>query len=276
LADLTSTAGSDVSSDIRSRISASQSLLTTSPESTVYSIPSVQYPGTYCVRANGHWEVMPRHLPPTCTLDRVFLEFLEEQARVHRVDGTPLSVLAGPPQPDISHIISPKSRPAQNGLTQVVTAIIDTYGELVQLPERVALIYILYIWMRWAINPTLEAYDNLPEFIKPRPSQLFTARPIWFDHIPWPVVRDLMAKSPGTYNNSDFSLPYTETISVNWPYDAKMIVLEQPTGEYTVNPVFETHLRSLENWSLGSKFAKEYPQLSSHIKIIDHPAQRQN
>ncbi|KAF3909211.1 hypothetical protein ABW20_dc0102477 [Dactylellina cionopaga] len=271
LADLTSSGSSDVSSDIRRRISGAQSLLTSSPVSTVYSIPSVQYPGTYCVRANGHWEVMPRHLPPTCILDRVYLEFLEEQARLHRVNGTPLSVLAGPPQPDITFIVSPGSRPPRNGLTQVMAAIVDTFGDLVLLPERVAIVYVLYIWMRWAINPTQESYDNMPEYIKPRPSQLFTARPIWFDHMPWPMTRDEMAKHPEKYNNTEFSIPYTGTLSVNWPYDPLDTVMEQSPGEFVINPVFEAHIRKIENWSVGSKFAELYADLKPHVKIVDHP-----
>ncbi|KAK6538693.1 hypothetical protein TWF694_010267 [Orbilia ellipsospora] len=273
LADLASSASSDVlaNSEVRRRISGAQSLLTSSPVSTVYSIPSVQYPGTYCVRANGHWEVMPRHLPPTCILDRVYLEFLEEQARLHRVNGTPLSVLAGPPQPDITFIVNPGSRPPRNGLTQVMAAIVDTFGDLVQLPERVAIVYVLYIWMRWAINPTQESYDNMPEYIKPRPSQLFTARPIWFDHMPWPMTRDVMAKHPEKYPNNEFSIPYTGTLSVNWPYNLRDCVMEQPSGEFIINPVFEAHIRKIENWSLGSKFTELYPDLAPHVTIVDHP-----
>ncbi|EWC44675.1 hypothetical protein DRE_06571 [Drechslerella stenobrocha 248] len=274
LADLTSSSSSEVSAEIRRRISGAQLLLTSSPSSTVYSIPSVQYPGTYCVRANGHWEVMPRHLPPTCILDRVYLEFLEEQARLHRVNGTPLSVLAGPPQPDVTFIVCPGLRPSRNGLTQVMAAIIDTFGDLVLLPERLAIVYVLYIWMRWAINPTQESYDNMPEYIKPRPSQLFTARPIWFDHMPWPMTRDVMAKHPELYVNTEFSIEYTSTISVNWPYDPMDTVMEQGPGEYIINPVFETHIRNLQNWSVGSRFVEMYPDLKPHVKVVDHPSGR--
>ncbi|EPS42175.1 hypothetical protein H072_3828 [Dactylellina haptotyla CBS 200.50] len=265
LADLASSTSSDVTSEMRRRVSGAQSLLTSSPVSTVYSIPSVQYPGTYCVRANGHWEVMPRHLPPTCILDRVYLEFLEEQARLHRVNGTPLSVLAGPPQPDVTFIVNPSSRPSRNGLTQVMAAIVDTFGDLVLLPERVAIVYVLYAWMRWAINPTQESYDHMPEYIKPRPSQLFTARPIW------PMTRDVMAKHPQKYPNNEFSIPYTGTLSVNWPYDPLDCVMEQPSGEYVINPLFEQHLRKIENWSVGSRFVELYPDLAPHVTIVDHP-----
>ncbi|KAF3918245.1 hypothetical protein ABW21_db0200515 [Orbilia brochopaga] len=270
LADLNSSSSSDVSSDLLRRVSGAQSLLTSSPSSTVYSIPSVQYPGTYCVRANGHWEVMPRHLPPTCILDRVYLEFLEEQARLHRVNGTPLSVLAGPPQPDVTFIVSPGLRPPRNGLTQVMAAIVDTFGDLVLLPERLAIVYVLYIWMRWAINPTQESYDNMPEYVKPRPSQLFTARPIWFDHMPWPMTRDVMAKHPELYSNTEFSIEYTSSLSVNWPYDPAETVMQQTPGEYVINPVFEEHIRKIENWSIGSRFAELYPDLAPHLKIVDH------
>ncbi|KAJ6256758.1 hypothetical protein Dda_8625 [Drechslerella dactyloides] len=271
LADLNSSSSSDVSSDLLRRVSGAQSLLTSSPSSTVYSIPSVQYPGTYCVRANGHWEVMPRHLPPTCILDRVYLEFLEEQARLHRMNGTPLSVLAGPPQPDVTFIVSPGSRPPRNGLTQVMSAIVDTFGDLVQLPERLAIVYVLYIWMRWAINPTQESYDNMPEYVKPRPSQLFTARPIWFDHMPWPMTRDVMAKNPELYSNTEFSIEYTSSLSVNWPYDPVDTVMQLSIGEYVINPVFEAHIRKIENWSLGSRFVELYPDLAPHVRVVDHP-----
>src|SRR4051794_18447484 len=89
-----------------------------------------------------------------------------------------------------------------------------------------------------------------------------------------PMARDVMSKHPERYNNTDFSIPYIETVSVNWPFDPKTTVIEQPSGEYVINPVFERHIRELENWSLGSKFANIFPELAPHIRINDNPVGR--
>lgn len=116
--------------------------------------------------------------------------------------------------------------------------------------------------------PTQETYDRLPEWVTPRASQLLHPHPAWVDHLPWPRMRDRLVSTHPNVPFDDFFIPYTTTVSLNWPYDAADVLIRTPgTEEFTMNPMFETHLRDLSNWSLGSVFAKAHPVLADTCRI---------
>ncbi|KAL8866011.1 MAG: hypothetical protein Q9174_006556, partial [Haloplaca sp. 1 TL-2023] len=163
----------------------------------------------------------------------------------------------------------------------------------------VAVLYIMFLIMRWQISPTRENYDRLPEWMTPRPSQLFTPHPAWVDHLPWPRMRDRMCGLWEGITLDEWFVPYTTTLSLNWPYEECDTLLSLPRGggeerndgggrgkgggggggdgggngngneeeQYTINPVFERHLRDLNNWTLGPAFEKAFPNLSDTCKI---------
>lgn len=66
----------------------------------------------------------------------------------------------------------------------------------------------------------------------------------------------------------EFFIPYTTTLSLNWPYEARDTLLTMPgTDELSVNPVFERHFLDLSNWTLGPAFAKAHPSLADTTVI---------
>jgi hypothetical protein len=71
----------------------------------------------------------------------------------------------------------------------------------------------------------------------------------------------------------DFFIPYTTTLCLNWPYEDIDVLLQSPdTEELMVNPVFERHLRRLENWTLGDAFAKAFPGLVDTFNLKSESA----
>jgi hypothetical protein len=77
-----------------------------------------------------------------------------------------------------------------------------------------------------------------------------------------------MVSAPADYDFSNWLIPYTTGLSVNWPYEASSAVLPtNESGELVINPVFEQHIRNLNNWSLGPAFAKAYPGLVDTMRI---------
>jgi hypothetical protein len=69
-------------------------------------------------------------------------------------------------------------------------------------------------------------------------------------------------------------------LSLNWPYEPTDTLLstsglgkssdrEDNWGgdDLMINPVFEQHLRNLNNWSLGPAFAKAHPGLADTVRI---------
>jgi len=220
----------------------------------------------YLMNAAGH-ELAAHAAPiqnsaPTCPLDSILLDFLHERQQ-QAADGVATPKLVGPAYPSVSSLLNPavESHP----LSKVFTDILGTFPDLSTLPEKVAVLYIMFLIMRWQISPTQENYDRLPDWVTPRPSQLFTPHPAWIDHLPWPRMRDKLVRdyNPDEYLFDNFFIPFTTTLSLNWPYEPTDTLLTSPdTGELMINPVFERHLRRLENWSLGPAFAHTFPGLA--------------
>lgn len=92
------------------------------------------------------------------------------------------------------------------------------------------------------------------------------------------------APTPTTFLFDNFFIPFTTTLSLNWPYDP-MKCLQPATRqntydmdaagceegeEWSITPIFEEHLRKLENWSLGRPFEKAFPELvDASVRIHD-------
>lgn len=140
-----------------------------------------------------------------------------------------------------------------------------TYTSLLGLTFRR---YIMYMFMRWQIHPTQETYDRLPDWVTPRPSQLFTPHPVWVDHLPWPKMREKLTRVYPSIPFDEFFIPFTTTVCVNWPLEDRDVLMTLPDSEeLMINPHFERHLMDLGNWTLGERFARVHPQLADTFKI---------
>jgi hypothetical protein len=118
--------------------------------------------------------------------------------------------------------------------------------------------------VRWQISPTEENYQLLPPFARPLPAQFNIPHPAWTDHIPFPAMREKIVSecNRAEYLLDNFFVPYTITLSLNWPYEETDTLLECPDGgEIIINPVFLRHLCTAENWTLGSAFDEAFPSL---------------
>lgn len=217
-----------------------------------------------------------RNIGPTCPLDGLLLNFLAERQQ-RAAEGVSSQKLVGPAYPSVSSLLNPERSIYSHPLSKFFTDILSTFPDLSALPEQVAVLYIMFLIMRWQISPTQETYDRLPEWVTPRPSQLFTPHPAWVDHLPWPRMRDRMVELYPSIALENFFIPYTTTLSLNWPYDPSDTLLSLPdSDELSINPVFERHLRDLSNWTLGPAFAKAFPMLAETTKIKPDPSPRPN
>lgn len=106
------------------------------------------------------------------------------------------------------------------------------------------------------------------------------------------------AKDPSSYFFDDFTDAFTTALSLNWPYEPAQCLL--PTADnkfygtsmkgettrhttvesalagnlgddedFMINPVFESHLRNLENWSVGPAFQRKFPDLVEEVRVKD-------
>lgn len=227
------------------------------------------------------WAVPLRNIEPTCALDSLLLGFLRSK-RSEAAQGASEQRLVGPAYPSVSSLLNPtiESHP----LSKVFTDILSTFPTIDAIPQQVAVLYVMFLEMRWQIYPTKENYERLPEWMTPRPAQLFTPHPAWIgeplspviccydtdsaDYVPWPRMRDKLVECHLEYPFDVFTLPYTTTLSVNWPYEpSDALIHAVGSDDLAINPVFERHLRNLSNWSLGSAFAKAHPLLADLARI---------
>ncbi|KAH1749847.1 hypothetical protein KXX56_001573 [Aspergillus fumigatus] len=208
-----------------------------------------------------------RNIAPTCTLDAILLDFLQSRQR-KAAEGVPTQKLVGPPYPSVSSLLNPEKSVYSHPLSKVFVDILRAFPDISSLPEQVAVLYSMFLLMRWQIYPTPENYERLPDWLTPRPSQLLTPHPAWIDYIPWPRMRDRLVASYQDYPFEHWFIPFTRTLSVNWPYEATDCLLSTSDHEdLIINPVFERHFRNLDNWSLGPSFAEAYPHMAETARI---------
>ncbi|KAF5021941.1 hypothetical protein F66182_6011 [Fusarium sp. NRRL 66182] len=217
-----------------------------------------------------------KNCAPTCPLDSLLLDFLSER-RQRAADGLPAQEVVGPRYPSVSSLLNPANSAYSHPLSKVFTDILATFPDISNLPERVAVLYIMFLVMRWQIAPTKENFDRLPEWMTPRPVQTTVPHAAWLDHIPFPKMRDRLVRdhNPLLYPFDNFFVPFTTTLSLSWPYEDTDTLLQNPdTDEVMINPVFERHLRNLDNWKLGGAFAKAFPTLVGTFNLSSSTSPR--
>lgn len=212
----------------------------------------------------------PRNCPPTCPLDSILLDFLSER-RQRAAEGLSQSEILGPRYPSVSSLLNPAVSVYSHPLSKVFTDILARFPDLATLPERVATLYMMFLFMRWQVSPTQENYLRLPSWFRPVRGQVETEHPAWYDHIPFPGMRERLVaefEAPELFPFDNFFIPFTSTLSVNWPYEDAYVLLASPTGEeLMINPVFEQHVGVLANWTLGEAFERAFPALGGTFNL---------
>ncbi|KAG5983046.1 hypothetical protein E4U43_006328, partial [Claviceps pusilla] len=202
----------------------------------------------------------------TCPLDTILLNFLSER-RQRLAEGLPMHEVIGPRYPSVSSLLNPANSVYSHPLSKVFTDVLARFPDISRLPERVAVLYVMFLVMRWQISPTRENYERLPPWMRPQQSQLDLAHPAWIDNIPFPAMRDRLTRicssRPDEYELGQFFIPYTTTLRVSWPYEETDALLILPDcDDVVINPVFERHLRDIGHWKLGESFARAFPELA--------------
>jgi len=127
---------------------------------------------------------LPRNTASTCPLDAVLLDFLAER-QTRAAAGDPIASVVGPQYPNLTSFMRPDRSVEAHPLSKLLTDILRTFPDICGLPEQIAIVYIMFLIMRWQIEPTRENYERLPDWVTPRASQLFVPHPVWIDHVPW-------------------------------------------------------------------------------------------
>lgn len=126
----------------------------------------------------------PRKGTATCPLDAILLDAVAERQRL-AAGGADSESVVGPRYPNFNALLNKNTPHWSHPLSRVFTDIMRTFPDLHTLPEQVAVVYIMFLVMRFEVEPTRENLDLLPEWCRPVPTQIDTAHPCWFDYLPW-------------------------------------------------------------------------------------------
>ncbi|KAF2666521.1 hypothetical protein BT63DRAFT_481035 [Microthyrium microscopicum] len=219
------------------------------------------------------YTILPR-VTESCALDVLLLDYLVKSQRL-AAEGVSPSELAGPVHSTFNSLANPKSTFNAHPLSKFFTDILQTFPDISRVPEQVAVTYVMHTVMRWQIHPTRENYELLPSYSVPPASSIIVPHPAWMDHLPWPRLRDATIMQVPSVPFDVFFVPYTTTFSINWPYSDDMCLAYDtsvpvgPGGEQPliVSPLFEAHIRELNNWSLGPAFREEFPLWERFVRI---------
>jgi hypothetical protein len=156
-----------------------------------------------------------------------------------------------------------------------------TFGDLDDL-ARVGCVFLLARLMRvsslynikdavadsseWMICPTPESYHQVPECIRPTPTQCFVPHMPAVDLHPMPAMRDMLCN-----RLQDWMTPIAEIgLSCNWPYTMdEALETVVATKRIRVSDNFGEHVSRSENWSLNSYALSLYPELAGNVRIED-------
>ncbi|KAH7087227.1 hypothetical protein FB567DRAFT_62881 [Paraphoma chrysanthemicola] len=235
------------------------------------------------------FESLPWNSEPTCQSDKILQDYVARaRCQIHATMDIFLSE-----QPDVSGLLT-RARSTDQHVSSVVSDVVLAYAEIDTLPKKAACLYVMYKLLNWLIYRTKTTYDQIPPWLRPVPLQFQIPHPAWIDRIPWPNARVYLIQNP-TISFDDFASSYSSSFDLYWPYEELHVLLslsqtvslrpeaafndwfplrrdsgarKNPSTEDAVlNPVFEQHLRRLENWSVSDKFRRNFPALGV---IIDN------
>lgn len=95
--------------------------------------------------------VIPSHLPPTCPLDKILLDF-KASRRDLLAEGMAPDILAGPPRPTMKALIDSELVDSVHPLSGIMSQVLSTFP-YVHMTEKLAFFYLMYHTTRVSYSP---------------------------------------------------------------------------------------------------------------------------
>ncbi|PLB50100.1 hypothetical protein P170DRAFT_473675 [Aspergillus steynii IBT 23096] len=247
----------DCTSHTQECIVAPSTTTVVTPASSIAANTLIQPPTSTTIAS-----ILPKHRSATCPLDQILLDFASSR-RSLAAKGFPIDVVVGPSQPCLQAVVNRLSTGEVHATSRVLAEVLATFSH-VALPEKLAFMFVMFRTMRWQLSSTDSNYDEMPRWLRPTAVQITVPHAAWIDNIPWPRVRDMLIENPEKYPFPVFSELYSENVTVNWPYDSMDTVSHQ--GDSLIfNPIFEKHVRKLDNWTVSGHFRDYLPEMTAAI-----------
>ncbi|KAJ5515006.1 hypothetical protein N7463_004558 [Penicillium fimorum] len=204
-----------------------------------------------------------QRLPPL-VLDQILLDFIASR-RSMLARGISPDIVLGPEQLCPRDLLHPTVDSTSHAISRVMADVLTTFPH-VNLPEKLAFMYLMHLTTRWQVSPNIGSYARMPVWLRPTVTQITVPHAAWVDNIPWPRVRDILIQKPDRYPFAVFSELYSEHVNINWPYDPEDIVVETDDGP-SLNTIFEKHIQRLSNWIAPRQFREYFSEWTSDVYI---------
>ncbi|KAH7121485.1 hypothetical protein EDB81DRAFT_700366 [Dactylonectria macrodidyma] len=122
--------------------------------------------------------------------------------------------------------------------------------------------------LRYRLFPSLETYNDIPEWLRSTDIQDNIPHPLYIDFVQFPQLRNAMVLNVVNIDSirEEFDTDYERCMSVNWPVSEGLLIVDD-SRDTVLNPKFERHVLTQENWSLSSEFARKYPDMAPLVTI---------
>jgi len=129
---------------------------------------------------------LPSNTMPATPLDSLLGDFIA-RCREQLASGSPMEEVLGPDYPSFAVLHDPDSPQRQtcHPVSALLIDILSKFPDISELPEKVAVLFIMFLVMRWCICPCEACYTRLPEWMRPVPEQLEKVHARWIDNLPW-------------------------------------------------------------------------------------------
>ncbi|KAH7142656.1 hypothetical protein B0J13DRAFT_475976 [Dactylonectria estremocensis] len=181
-----------------------------------------------------------------------------------RSNSLPTSTLAIPATPHLADLLC--IRAPENPISKLLY-------KLVRRPNTdlviLSAVYILaHRILRYRLFPSLETYNDVPEWLRSTDIQDSIPHPLYIDFVQFPQLRNAMVLELVNIDSirEEFDTDFGRCVSVNWPVSEGLLVVDD-SRDTVLNPKFERHVLTQDSWSLDSDFARKYPDMAPLVTI---------
>ncbi|KIX10718.1 uncharacterized protein Z518_01802 [Rhinocladiella mackenziei CBS 650.93] len=215
---------------------------------TLTKSPGEAIPRSMSLSKTPRASCFPRYGPPACHSDKVFLTFIEEAGKEHQACRFDMSrptlrrLLANLPVDCLSfrlfHYVSEIPAPLQNLL---------------------AVFWVQYLFLRWHVLQTSEAYEDVPSFLRPTPLECIVPHQSFIGMLVWPKLREALIRDSTKVDIEAIGLSLMQNLDPNFSRNAAEDT-SMPPGSMDVIEMIERQAKSLKFWKVKASFFDEYPQ----------------
>ncbi|KJR88489.1 uncharacterized protein SPSK_07288 [Sporothrix schenckii 1099-18] len=144
-------------------------------------------------------------------------------------------------------------------------------------PERLAIGWLVYHYVKWRMQPSAARYAMLPTFLQPLHEQVWVPHPGSLDFVIWEGPRRKLLKTYDRYDVVKFIRRYCRCLRLRWRREEDVLVTNVE-GKHVLRPDFVERFMSTAGWGLDPEFVKYYPELfdgDEWDQIVYNPSGRQ-